>query len=456
MTAKHLSIFILSIFYTLASWTQSVVTQWKGELQVPGTDITLELDLNIRQKRNGQVKMWLDSPDQKVVAIPCEGSVAENRVAMSSNMLNAHFEGEIDSAGEVLSGTFTQNGVAMPIQFRKMPNTASNAFNYPADCRNMGGNSEEDEDTAPKPYKEEDFTCANGNITLAGTMTIPDGQGPFPAVVMVAGSGPNDRDETIMGHKPFKVIADSLARHGIATLRYDKRGVGKSSLASGYETTDDFAQDAMAVLNFATSKHDIIDGTRLGILGHSEGGSIALTLHEKVKFIVTLAAPAVHGKDLMMKQNELLVKLHGMEWTPQLQWQTQDTFTAIDTSTSEKSLKDKLYQLAEEIPFLRPQIPTLSSTWYRNFIKLDPTSTLKQVKCPLLAMNGEWDCQVDCEQNLGAIEKLVKHATIKRYPRLNHLFQKCDTLAGSMNYGAIQEDINPQVIQDIINFIHRQ
>lgn len=449
---KQLLIFLLAISSSWVAQAQSTVTTWEGELEIPGTAVTLRLNLNIRQKDNGKVKMWLDSPDQKVVAIPCEGSLNAGHVELKSSSINGSFEGDIDDTGLVLSGMFTQNGISMPIQFKKFQGEGNgNAF-PPHEYRNMGGDLD-DMDETPKPYNEEEFSCTSDGITLAGTITIPKGKGPFPAIVMVAGSGPNDRDETIMGHKPFKAIADSLARHGIASLRYDKRGVGKSSLASGYETTRDFAQDAAAIIDFAASRNQMIDTERLGFLGHSEGASIAIMNHEKAQFIITLAAPAVHGKDLMIKQNQLIVKLQGAKWTPQLDRQIQDIFTAIDTSTSEKTLKAKLYQLAENTPSIRPQIPALSSAWYRSFIKLDPTATLKQVKCPMLALNGEWDCQVDCEQNLGAVEKCVKHAVIKRYPRFNHLFQECGTFESSMNYGAIHEDINPQVINDIKDFI---
>ena len=191
------------------------------------------------------------------------------------------------------------------------------------------------------------------------------------------------------------------------------------------------------------------------MIGHSEGGSITIMQAAEggLDFAILMAAPAVKGKELMIKQNEWIVKLQGMPWTAQLSQQVTDIFTAIDTSSAPANLKTQLNEMAQAIPFLQAQIPALTSPWYINFVKTDPTQNLQRIECPVLALNGEWDAQVDCEQNLGNIARLVKNATVKRYPQFNHLFQHCNKLESSMGYGFIAEDLNPQVIDDIAQFI---
>ena len=295
------------------------------------------------------------------------------------------------------------------------------------------------------------MTFGHGNVTLAGTLTLPKGGSCVPAVVLVTGSGPQDRDETIMGHKPFKAIADSLGNHGIAVLRYDDRGVGGSSMATGYETTRDFALDATAAVRYLLKRQEI-DPKRTGYIGHSEGGSIAILNHADVAFVITLAAPAVKGKDLMIKQNEMIAKATGNTWNARLAGTVDSVFTLIDTCRDQALLKAKLGRFPE----LKAQVGALTSPWYRAFVQLDPTPSLKAMgksRQPMMACNGEWDDQVNCDQNLGAIARWVPSAAIKRYPQLNHLFQHCDSRDRALDYGGNSEDFNPQVIADIVAFI---
>ena len=288
-------------------------------------------------------------------------------------------------------------------------------------------------------------------MTLAGTLTLPKGASRVPAVVLITGSGPQDRDETILGHKPFKAIADSLGNHGIAVLRYADRGVGGSSMATGYETTRDFALDATAAVRYLLKRAEI-DPKRTGYIGHSEGGTIAILNHGDVAFVITLAAPGVKGKDLLIKQNEMIVRAAGSEWTPAMGSMVDSVFTLIDTCRDEAVLKSMLGRF----PAVKGQVSILATPWYRTFVQLDPTPSLKAIaksRQPMLACNGEWDDQVNCDQNLSAIARWVPSATVKRYPQLNHLFQHCDKREQALNYSGNSEDFNPQVIADIVAFI---
>ena len=310
----------------------------------------------------------------------------------------------------------------------------------------------------PFPYGEEEVTFSHDSVTLAGTLTLPTQGGKHPAVVLVTGSGPQDRNETLMEHKPFLLIADHLTRQGFAVLRYDDRGVGGSSAATGNETTLDLAQDAMAAVRFLRSRADI-DATRVGILGHSEGGLIAFinaAEHpDEVAFIVSLAGPALKGKDLMIAQNLMLLRAQGLEPPAELQTLLTGIFTAIDESTDPDSLRNQLQSLLGNVPQLRNQIPILTSPAYVALIKMDPTPYLQRVKCPVLALNGAWDAQVGAEENLAAIGRLVKHAEVKQYDRLNHLFQTCDSQNSSLAYGQIAETMAPQVLNDIAQWLKK-
>lgn len=421
---RYIATLLIALFLSCASLAQSLVGDWQGTLNVgPGIPLVLHID--------PANSVTLDSPAQGATGMACTSSINGDSIEWSIATLLAHYKGTL--CGDSLKGTFTQGGMSFPLHFGRK--TVAKA--------------------APKPYKEEVFTCSHHGISLAGTLTIPQGKGPFPAVVLVAGSGALDRDETILGHKPFKVLADSLTRRGIVVARYDKRGVGKSSIATGYETTNDYATDAHAVLQHLQSLTHVVDSHRLGMIGHSEGGSITIMQAAEggLDFAILMAAPAVKGKELMIKQNEWIVKLQGMPWTAQRSQQVTDIFTAIDTSSAPANLKTQLNEMAQAIPFLQAQIPALTSPWYINFVKTDPTQNLQRIECPVLALNGEWDAQVDCEQNLGNIARLVKNATVKRYPQFNHFFQHCNKLESSMGYGFIAEDLNPQVIDDIAQFI---
>lgn len=259
-----------------------------------------------------------------------------------------------------------------------------------------------------------------------------------------------------MRHKPFVLLADALARKGIAVLRYDKRGVGGSTAGGPDDTAEQLASDALAALHYLQARTEV-NASQVGMLGHSEGGLIAFmnaAQHgDDVAFVVSMAGPAVKGRDLMIEQNQLIAKAMGTTLPDDQLKQIEAIFDMIDKSGDVASLRAGLQQMTAGNAAWAAQVDALCSPAYRWLIKCDPTQWLQQVECPMLALNGTLDSQVACETNLRAIERLVPHATIKRYDRLNHLFQTCDGWTTSLHYAAIQETLAPQVLTDITEWI---
>lgn len=434
---KRLCIYILSWLFCLTASAADFCGEWSGNLSVGAMSLKLVLHID---KQGDAYACTLDSPMQGATGIPCTASAQDDKIAVGVPSIGAMFKGALNADATEMTGEFTQMEQSFPLTFKRVVKVAE----------------------APKPYKETEVMIdADGGVKLAGTLTTPAGKGPFPAVVLITGSGAQDRDETIGDHKPFAIIADSLTRRGIAVLRFDDRGVGRSSVASGYETTADFASDAMAMLR-ALKGYEGIDSTRVGYIGHSEGGLIAIINATKgARFIVTLAAPGVKGRDLLMKQNEKVSGIYDPNgWKEETKEMLSAVYDAVETEESVTMLTTKLKTLMAEMPIgaRNAQIVALTSPWYRYFIKFDPTDALKALgkakNVAMMALNGELDAQVDAEQNLSAIKKYVPQAQIHRYPSLNHFFQPCESMAKSIDYVGNPVAISPEVISDIITFIH--
>lgn len=331
----------------------------------------------------------------------------------------------------------------------------------------------------PFPYRQVEVEYKNetdGN-TIAGTLTIPDGAGPFPAVVLITGSGAQDRDETVARHKPFWVIADHLSRHGIAVLRTDDRGVGKSTGSLSESTTGNFAGDALAGVK-SLQAHDAIDRRHIGLMGHSEGGAvaaIAASRSQDVAFIILLAGCGVPGRELLPAQMRGLLQAEGKKQESidaQIAIQAS-IMAAVERDASPEELTGIMKKLVREqsglagmlttdaavARALAPQVAQLRSRWYRQFLSLDPREYLRKVRCPVLALNGEKDLQVPASQNLPEIEKALQEAgnqdvTIVRIPNLNHLFQAAKTGLPS-EYIQNRESFSPAALDMITPWIRR-
>ncbi len=389
--------------------------EWSGNLSVGAVSLKVVFHID----RQGEaLTCTMDSPMQKTFGIACTPSVHGDSLLVDIPAVGGAYKGVMNTDGTI-AGEFSQMGQSLPLALKRVVKEVE----------------------APKPYLEKEVTVdAGGGISLAGTFSIPKGAGPYPAAVLLTGSGAQDRNETIGDHRPFAVIADSLTRHGIAVLRCDDRGVGGSSIASGYETTEHFAADALAMLN---------------AVKHYEGVDT-----KGPRFIVTLAAPAVKGKQVMIRQNELVAKVHGFEMPEETRTTMNAVFSAIDTIPHVNALRDRLKQLLADLPahVRDAELPVFTSAWYRHFIQFDPTDALRALgqneKIAMLALNGEMDAQVDAEQNLTVIQRLVPQAQIRRMPGLNHMFQPVESWAKSLDIVANPHSFSPKAIAHIITFIH--
>ena len=391
--------------------TTALLGSWSGKLKVGAMSLTLVLHL---EQADGYVKVSLDSPDQGAKGIPAlKEYLSDDSLAVKIESIGMTYRARLKE--EKLDGTFSQNGFSTKLVLTK-------------------GVTEVKRPQTPKPpypYVTEDVMFKNeaDGSTLSGTLTWPVGYDKNakkrPVILlMVSGSGQQNRDEELFNHKPFLVIADYLARQGIATLRYDDRATG-SSVGGEVKnaTTADFSRDAAAGINFLRSNKAF---SKVGVLGHSEGGSIAFMLgaQKRVDFIVSLAGPGVKGDTLLAAQGNRILLLAGQP----------------ANMTVEKYRQQEAVQ----------QVP-----WVRWFCDYDPSDDIRKTTCPVFALNGDRDCQVLSSLNLEAIRRLLpssKRHLIKEYPSLNHLFQHCTTGLPT-EYGQIEETISPEVLNDIAKWI---
>lgn len=398
---------------------------WSGKLNVQGATLPLVFHFDDECR--------VDSPAQGVKGIPAQLERTAVGVIVRMPMLNARFEG-IYMVRSIV-GTFTQSNMSFPLTL-----TPGEIW-----C------SRPQTPVPPFPYKTEDVEFINGDAVLKGTLVTPDDASrDTPVVIMVTGSGQQNRDEEIYGHKPFAVIADALARGGIASLRYDDRGAGESAGDVASATTDDFKNDASAGLELLRSRFD-----RVGVLGHSEGGTIALMLaaEGKADFAVSLAGMVQSGGDALLYQNKVVLSQAGYpaEVVNEYCRALERVFAGeneIEGYVLPARLKDNL----------KAVVLQCGSPWMKHFISSDISGSLESITCPVLALNGTLDMQVDCESNLGIIRERLGGAEasalneIRSIEGVNHLFQHCLTGAVS-EYSEIEETISPEVLEIILRWL---
>jgi dienelactone hydrolase len=435
---------------------------WLGKISANGGEIRLVFNLKLNDKDS--LIATLDSPDQGVKNIPLGRVILNNeKLTIKAPLLLAEYNGTIIN-DTTINGTWTQRGGNISVNLKKL-NTAF-TINRPQEPK------------PPYPYTTEDVTFPNNkfNIKLAGTLTTPKGEGPFPGVIMITGSGAQNRDEEILGHKPFFVISDWLSQNGIAVLRYDDRGVGKSQGNYATATSADLATDAEAAFNFLKNNPKI-NPKAIGMIGHSEGGLIAPMVaasNPGIAFIVSLAGPGVTGHQILIRQSQDISRLSGVsEEKIKNNTETSKKFYAILRKEKDnKKAELKIIALYKEIlekektskedtekavNQLKATFGAAMYTWYRYFIVTDPVIFWKKVKCPVLALNGEKDLQVAAHENLPAIEKALRSSgnnsvKIVQLPGLNHLFQHCKT--GLMaEYGQLEETFSPEALKIISDWI---
>jgi len=429
---------------------------WQGALE--GNGMRLRLQLHVTHGDQKQLLAALDSPDQGVNGLPAT-KVSQKDAAFHFEIpvVNGVYDGALNAAKTTITGEWTQSGVQQKLEFRR-----SGQLLELVRPQNP---------VKPYPYKEEEvtFTNAQASVSLAGTLTLPPGPGPFPAAILLSGSGPHDRDESVAGHRPFLVLADHLTRKGIAVLRFDKRGNGKSTGDYAKATTEDFASDADAALAYLKTCKEI-DPKKIGLIGHSDGGMIAplVAAHSSdVAWIVLLAGPGLKGEDILLLQSELILKAAGVgpgEVTRTLAFDKQ-TYVLIRQEKDPVVLEAKLNDLVQSTSTgaalspaaVQSQLRVLVSPWFRYYLDYDPVPALQKTLCPVLALNGEKDLQVPPKENLAKIRKALQDGGNRDFqttelPGLNHLFQHCPT-GSPTEYGGIEETIASEALNDVSDWV---
>ncbi len=428
---SHVPSFLLALVMFTAAFpvtgqygSRDIEGSWQGELEAAGTVLRIVFHLQLDDQE--QLSATLDSPDQGATGIGMgEVSLSGDTLVIEAPVIMGRYVGRVVTDSSI-TGTWHQAGQQFPLDLKRQ--VESIVISRPQ------------EPLPPFPYREQEVTFRNHEegFSLGGTLTLPDGEGVFPAVVLVSGSGSQNRDEEIFGHKPFLVIADYLTRRGMAVLRYDDRGVGASGGSMDGATTLDLASDARAAIEFLSARQDIDKG-RIGLIGHSEGGLIALMLAagtEQLSCIVSLAGPGVEGRAILLDQSEHISRLSGLPEAViienrRVMDQVYDMMELSDTySVWADSLRANF-----QTPYMErilQSIPESSYAWMRYFVMSDPGDYFGNIGCPVLAINGEKDSQVMADKNIRAIREGLEAAgnrqvTARVLPGLNHLFQPCET-----------------------------
>jgi hypothetical protein len=383
--------------------------------------------------------------------------VTPDSLILTVSIIAGSFGGKF--AGDSVVGTWSQSGAKLPLILRK-----------------SGNISELVRPQTPKPpfpYLEKEVSYINpeSGFKMAGALTLPKAKDKVPAVILISGSGAQDRDESLFGHKPFWVIADFLTRNGIAVLRVDDRGIGGSEGKTSEATSIDFAGDVLASFRFLQTQPEI-DSQKIGLIGHSEGGLIAPIVAGKnvdVAFVVLLAGPALPGEQIVYEQQKLILLQAGMseEQANEAHLSQEEIFSVLKTETDSVKRNEKLKEIMSNGMYnlmndelktsIENQIKTVDNKWFRFFLTYDPYPALTKLSCPVLALNGEKDLQVPPQSNLRIIEKALKEAGNKNFkimeiPGVNHLFQTCKTGAVT-EYAEIEETISPAVLEILKDWI---
>ena len=421
---------ILALMAVAAVTLKAQTGAWTGKLKVSGVELALIFNI-------GEESATLDVPDQGAKDIPVEVSRdAVGGITLNVPAINASFKGLW--AGKVIAGTFTQHGMSFPMTLTsgapvvRRPQTP----------------------VGPFPYATEEVSFTNGDAVLKGTLTLPDNcDRKTPVLIMVTGSGLQNRDEELFSHKPFAVIADAFARAGIATLRYDDRGFGESTGDVVLCTTEDLKNDALTGVKLLRDRFE-----RVGVIGHSEGGTIALMLagERQVDFAVSLAGMIVSGAETLLAQNRRAFESAGL---PESEVEAfarllSDTFTAIRTRAPLPSADD--YDITDALrKNYAAALPSFRTPYMEFFLGLDLSASLSGITCPVMALNGTKDTQVQCDRNIAALEAGLpsnSRSVIRAEDGLNHLFQHCVTGEVS-EYKSIEETFSPEVLSEMIAWI---
>jgi len=470
MKKKGLSFLIILLMFIWISEgfgqekpTNTIEGTWLGALKVSGVE--LRIVFRISKKTDGRLNAVMDSPDQGAKDIPTSSAILKNgHLTIESKVAGAVFEGNVKPDWNEIEGEWKQGGTTFPLILKR--------------TEKVEDLKRPQEPKKPYPYLEEEVSYENkkAEIKLAGTLTLPTSPGPHPAVILITGSGPEDRNETVFGHKPFLVLADYLTRRGIAVLRVDDRGVGGSTGVESESTSLDFAGDVLSGVAYLKSRKEV-DPTEIGLIGHSEGGIIAplaaSLAPQEIAFIVMMAGTGLTGEEILYLQGALIAKAGGasdVEIARSNKIQ-ESIFSVMKQEKDPAAAETKIRQLMKDVvqgmteeekkaatpEAQEAQLKRLLTPWFRFFLTYDPKTALTKVRCPVLVLNGEKDLQVPPKENLKAIEGALKaggnkHYTIKELPGLNHLFQTAQT-GSPAEYIKIEETIAPSALTVIGDWI---
>jgi pimeloyl-ACP methyl ester carboxylesterase len=429
---------------------------WQGAIETG--NMRMRLQLHISHDQAGGLIASVDSLDQSIQGIPAS-RVSENGsdIKLELPAFDAEYTGTVNAAKNSIAGTWSQSGNTEKLDFRRSERILE--LRRPQ-------NPEK-----PYPYKVEEvsFAAADGKANLAATLTLPQSNAPFPAVLLVGGSEPNDRDETTAGHKTFLVLSDFLTRRGIAVLHYDKRGIAQSTGNYAAATLEDFAQDAQLAFAYLKSRKEV-DAKRLGIIGYSEGGilgALVATRSTDVGWLVLMGTPVTAGERTLLRQSELIARAGGLpeeQITRSLEFD-RNAYAVVREENNTEAMEKRLNVLVEQSGLaqamppaaLQAQIRVMSSPWFRDFLIYDPEPVLEKLQCPVLALSGDRDLQVDSTENVPLLRKAYetsgnKDFTVVEIEGVNHLFQTAQSGSPAL-YGAIEETMAPSVLMAVGNWI---
>jgi fermentation-respiration switch protein FrsA (DUF1100 family) len=428
---------------------------WMGSLDTGG--IKLHVAFHIINTADG-LTATMDSLDQGMIGLPTTSVTRDgSSLRVEVEKIHGAFDGAISDDLSSIDGKWSQGGGTLPLLLKRVKDQAELELKRPQNP------------VKPYPYREEEVAYDNqrDHVTLAATLTIPPGKGPFPAVVLITGSGPQDRDETLLGHKPFLVLSDYLTRQGIAVLRADDRGTAKSSGVFATATTADFATDTEAGIAYLKTRKEV-DPHRIGLIGHSEGGLIAPMIaarSKEVAFIVMMAGTGVPGDQILVAQGEAIEIANGKSPDEAAKGavKRRAMFALVETEKDEAVLETKLKEMmAGEVPEaqMEMQIKQITSPWLRYFLTYDPARALRKLTCPVLAINGALDTQVPPKLNLPAIRRALsesgnQHFEVDELAGLNHLFQTAKT-GSPTEYAQIEETISKVALDKMGIWILKQ
>lgn len=452
MSKKHVFIVVSTVLMYCTAAAQSFEGQWKGSLDVQATELPLLFEF----RYDGEWKGSMQSPKQAANRFPLSDIQTKgDSLFVGLKNMGIRYAGKISQDRDSIHGIFTQGAMQAPLALTRAKEDSLESTVAKRTQRVI----------PPYDYDTLDVTFTSGvdKIVLAGTITRPKTAGKFAAVVLVTGSGPQDRNETIMGHEPFKVLADYLTKNDIIVLRYDDRGIGESKGDFAKATTGDFGQDALAALNFLKQQPKV-DPMRVGILGHSEGGLIATILAGQqasgLHFIASLAGPMIPMDSLLLLQNEAVMKVQGLVMSDSDRQMIKRNYELAASDLPAREAFDKILENMKSVSGSQDlegvdQIGAMVTPWFRHVIRIDPRPFIQKIQIPVYAIFGGKDVQVPAQPNRESLETHLKtkaNSRIKIYPEMNHLFQKAES--GSVTeYATIEETMNPAVLADLAQWI---